>query len=78
MKPVPTPVKTLVQSRPFLEQHVRDSLAVRSNVRFIDACEVTQLCAHDERITGVALRHRTGEQREDARPKNRYMDIFRR
>ena len=58
MKPVPTPVKTLVQSRPFLEQHVRDSLAVRSNVRFIDACEVTQLCAHDERITGVALRHR--------------------
>lgn len=74
MKPVPTPVKTLVQSRPFLEQHVRDSLAVRSNVRFIDACEVTQLCAHDERITGVALRHRTGEQREEILSANLVVD----
>jgi 2-polyprenyl-6-methoxyphenol hydroxylase-like FAD-dependent oxidoreductase len=64
----------LVQSRPFLEQHVRDSLAGRGNVQFIDACEVTQLCAHDERIAGVALRHRTGEQHEEILSANLVVD----
>jgi 2-polyprenyl-6-methoxyphenol hydroxylase-like FAD-dependent oxidoreductase len=32
----------------------------------MDACEVSQLCAHNDRITGVVLRRRTGEQHEDA------------
>jgi 2-polyprenyl-6-methoxyphenol hydroxylase-like FAD-dependent oxidoreductase len=66
MAPVPSPVKTLFQSRPFLEQHVRDQLAARDNVRIMDACEVSQLCAHNDRITGVVLRYRTGEQHEEA------------
>ena len=66
MAPVPSPVKTLFQSRPFLEQHVRDQLAARDNVRIRDACEVSQLCAHNDRITGVVLRYRTREQHEEA------------
>jgi 2-polyprenyl-6-methoxyphenol hydroxylase-like FAD-dependent oxidoreductase len=66
MAPVPSPVKALFQSRPFLEQHVRDQLAARDNVRIMDACEVSQLCAHNDRITGVVLRYSTGEQLEEA------------
>ena len=66
MAPVPSPVKVLFQSRPFLEQHVRDQLAARDNVRIRDACEVSQLCAHNDRITGVVLRYRTREQHEEA------------
>ncbi len=66
MAPVPSSVKALFQSRPFLEQHVRDQLAARDNVRIMDACEVAQLCAHYDRITGVVLRYRTGEQHEEA------------
>jgi 2-polyprenyl-6-methoxyphenol hydroxylase-like FAD-dependent oxidoreductase len=66
MAPVPSPVKALFQTRPFLEQHVRDQLAAIDNVRIIDLCEVAQLCAHNDRITGVVLRHRTGEQHEEA------------
>jgi len=66
MAPVRSPVKTLFQSRPFLERHVRDQLAARDNVRIMDACEVSQLCAHNDRITGVVLRYRTGEQHEEA------------
>lgn len=65
MVPVPSPVKTLFQSRPFLEQHVRAQLAARDNVHIRDACEVSQLCAHNDRITGVVLRYRSGEQREE-------------
>ena len=66
MAPLPSPVKAPFQSRPFLEQHVRDHLAARDNVRIMDACEVSQLCAHNDRITGVVLRYRTGEQHEEA------------
>jgi 2-polyprenyl-6-methoxyphenol hydroxylase-like FAD-dependent oxidoreductase len=64
--PVRSPVKALFQSRPFLEQHMRVQLAARDNVRIMDACEVSQLCAHNDRITGVVLRYRAGEQREEA------------
>jgi 2-polyprenyl-6-methoxyphenol hydroxylase-like FAD-dependent oxidoreductase len=48
------------QSRPFLEQHVREHLAARSNVFFIDECEVARLCSNedDTRVTGVQLRYR--------------------
>jgi 2-polyprenyl-6-methoxyphenol hydroxylase-like FAD-dependent oxidoreductase len=55
------------QSRPFLEQHVRDCLEARSNVCFVDDSEVAQLCATDDhsRITGVHLQHRNGGHRED-------------
>jgi 2-polyprenyl-6-methoxyphenol hydroxylase-like FAD-dependent oxidoreductase len=66
MMPVPSPVKALFQSRPFLEQHVRDQLAARDNVRTIDACEVSQLCTHADRVTDVVLRHRSGERHEEA------------
>ena len=66
MAPVRSPVKALFQSRPFLEQHVRDRLAARENVCIMDACGVSQLCARNDRITGVVLRYRTGEQREEA------------
>jgi 2-polyprenyl-6-methoxyphenol hydroxylase-like FAD-dependent oxidoreductase len=65
MAPVRSPLKILFQSRPFLEQHVREQLAARDNVRIMDACEVSQLCARNDRITGVVLRYRTGEQREE-------------
>jgi len=66
MAPVRSPVKTLFQSRPFLEQHVRDQLVARDNVRIRDACEVSQLCTYNDRITGVMLRYRSGEQHEEA------------
>ena len=60
---VPSPVKTLWQSRPFLEQHVRDALSARNTVQFLDRCSVTRLKTSDERITGVVLQHHSGQQR---------------
>ncbi|HEY6411087.1 MAG TPA: FAD-dependent oxidoreductase, partial [Ktedonobacteraceae bacterium] len=74
MVPVRSPVKALFQSRPFLEQRVRDQLAARDNVRIMDACEVSQLCAHNDRITGVVLRYRSGEQHEEALSANLVVD----
>jgi 2-polyprenyl-6-methoxyphenol hydroxylase-like FAD-dependent oxidoreductase len=71
---VPSPVKGLMQSRPFLEQHVRAALKDRPNVQVLDGCEVTRLRMHDERITGVVLRHRSGEQREDELAANLVVD----
>ena len=62
---VPGPVKALWQSRPLLEQHVRAALSARDNVLFLDGCSVTRLRTDDERINGVFLRHRSGQQRED-------------
>jgi hypothetical protein len=56
--PFPVERETMSQSRPFLEQHVRECLAARENVRFIDACEVTGLCVQDDQVTGVFLRYR--------------------
>ena len=63
----PSHIKGYSQSRPFLEQCVRRSLATKANVRFIDQCEVTRLCANDDatRVTGVHLRYRHGEVREE-------------
>src|SRR5436309_4835185 len=74
MAPVPSPFKALFQSRPFLEQHVRACLTARNNVHVMDACEVTRLSANDERITGVVLRHRSREQREDELIANLVVD----
>jgi hypothetical protein len=74
MAPVPSPLKLLFQSRPFLEQHVREQLTARENVRIVDACEVVQLCTRNDRVTGVALRCRTGEQREEALPADLVVD----
>src|SRR5215472_3951279 len=59
---VPSPVKTLWQSRPFLEQHVRAALSARNNVHILNGCSVTRLSMNDERITGVVLRHHHGQQ----------------
>jgi 2-polyprenyl-6-methoxyphenol hydroxylase-like FAD-dependent oxidoreductase len=71
---VPGPVKTLWQSRPLLEQHVRAALSARNNVHILDGCSVTRLRTNDERITGVVLRHRRGEQREDELAANLVVD----
>ncbi len=59
----PSGITGYSQSRPFLEGHVRNCLAARANVRFLDGCEVTGLCANADhtRVTGVQLRHRDGE-----------------
>jgi len=62
---VPSPVKTLWQSRPFLEQHVRAALSARNNVQILDRCSVTCLMTDGERVTGVVLRHGSGQERED-------------
>lgn len=55
------------QSRPLLEGHVREQVVARSNVRFLDACDVVTVCASDDatRITGVEVRHRDGGQAEE-------------
>ena len=55
------------QSRPLLEGHVRRQVAARSNIRLLDACDVTRLCANQEttRVTGVQIHYREGEQREE-------------
>jgi 2-polyprenyl-6-methoxyphenol hydroxylase-like FAD-dependent oxidoreductase len=62
---VPGPIKTLWQSRPFLEQHVRAALLARDNVHILDRCSVTRLRTSNDRITGVVLQHHSGQQRED-------------
>jgi 2-polyprenyl-6-methoxyphenol hydroxylase-like FAD-dependent oxidoreductase len=62
---VPVSRKGLLQSRPFLEQHVRAALKDRPNVQLLDGCSVTRLRTHDERVTGVVLRHHRGEQIEE-------------
>jgi 2-polyprenyl-6-methoxyphenol hydroxylase-like FAD-dependent oxidoreductase len=66
-KRFPSSIHLYSQSRPLLEQYVRDFLAARGNVRFLDATEVTQLLATEDssRVTGVTLRHRSGKQREE-------------
>jgi len=72
--PVPGPIKALFQSRPFLEQHVRAALLARNNVQVLDGCSVTRLSINDRRITGVVLRHRLGEQREEELAANLVVD----
>ncbi len=62
---VPGPARTLWQSRPFLEQHVRAALSARNNVQILDMCDVTRLRIQDGRVTGVVLRHRRGEPLEE-------------
>jgi len=63
----PSSIHIYSQSRPFLEQYVRDFLAARDNVRVLDACEVTKLLTTPDynRITGVALRSRVAPHREE-------------
>lgn len=60
-------LKGYMQSRPFLEWHVRDQLRQRSNISFIEGCEVAQLraTADQSRITGVHLRYHTPERGEE-------------
>jgi 2-polyprenyl-6-methoxyphenol hydroxylase-like FAD-dependent oxidoreductase len=63
----PSDIRGYSQSRPLLEKGVRDRVAARANVHFIDACEVTRLCANNDntRVTGVQLRHRNDNHREE-------------
>jgi 2-polyprenyl-6-methoxyphenol hydroxylase-like FAD-dependent oxidoreductase len=72
--PVPGPAKSLWQSRPFLEQHVRAALLARDNVQILDGCSAARLRTHDERVTGVVLRHRSGPQHEDELAANLVVD----
>lgn len=60
----PSSIHIYSQSRPFLEQYVREFLAARGNVCVRDACEVTRLLATPDssRVTGVSLRSRSGER----------------
>jgi 2-polyprenyl-6-methoxyphenol hydroxylase-like FAD-dependent oxidoreductase len=62
----PSGITGYTQSRPFLEQHVRDCLTARANIHFIDGCEVTRLLTTGDRnrVTGVHLRYRSEERRE--------------
>ena len=55
------------QSRPLLEKSMRDRVSARANVHFIDACEITQLCANNDntRVTGVQLRHQNDNHLEE-------------
>ena len=63
----PSHIKGYSQSRPLLEQCVRRSLATKANVRFLDHCEVTRLCATADNtcVTGVHMRYRHGASREE-------------
>lgn len=63
----PDSIKSYCGSRPFLEQCVRRFVADRANVRFIDGCEVSRLCASEDhtRIVGVSLAHSYPEQHEE-------------
>ena len=55
----PSDIRGYSQSRPLLEKGVRDCVAARANVRFLDACEVSRLCANNDntRVVGVQLQH---------------------
>jgi 2-polyprenyl-6-methoxyphenol hydroxylase-like FAD-dependent oxidoreductase len=72
--PFPIERETGYQNRPFLEQHVRECLAARENVRFIDACEVTGLCVQDDQVAGVYLRYRDEEQYKKMLPATCIVD----
>ncbi len=63
----PSDMKGYSQSRPFLEQHVREHLAARSNVLFIDECEVARLCSNEDntRVTGVQLQYHSAGRHEE-------------
>lgn len=63
----PSDIRGYSQSRPLLEKGVRDCVAARANVRFIDACAVTRLCANNDntRVVGVQLRHRNEDHCEE-------------
>src|SRR6266566_4472373 len=63
----PSDIRGYSQSRPLLEKGVRDGVAARANVHFIDACEVTGLCANNDhtRVIGVQLRHRNEDHHEE-------------
>ena len=62
---VSSPVRTLWQSRPFLEEHVRAALSARNNVQILDGCAATRLMTNDGRVTGVVLRHLSEQQQEN-------------
>jgi 2-polyprenyl-6-methoxyphenol hydroxylase-like FAD-dependent oxidoreductase len=63
----PSDIRGYSQSRPLLEKAVRVRVVARTNVHLIDACEVTQLCANNDktRITGVQLRCCNDQFREE-------------
>ncbi len=63
----PSGITGYSQSRPFLEGHVRDCLAERANICFLDGREVTGLCANADhtRVTGVQIRPGDAEHHQE-------------
>lgn len=55
------------QSRPLIEDEVRKQLATYRNIRLVEGCEVDQLSASSDhaRITGVRVRYREDQEREE-------------
>lgn len=55
------------QSRPSLEEHVRQQVAACGTIRSLDGCDVTGLCANEgaTHVTGVRIRYREGERHEE-------------
>ncbi len=49
-------------------------MLIDNNVHILDGCSVTRLSMNDEHITGVVLRHRSGERREDELAANLVVD----
>ncbi|HYX49292.1 MAG TPA: FAD-dependent oxidoreductase, partial [Ktedonobacteraceae bacterium] len=63
----PSEIRGYSQSRPLLEKGVRDCVAARANIHFIDACDVTGLLASNDhiRVIGVQVRYRNEVHREE-------------
>jgi 2-polyprenyl-6-methoxyphenol hydroxylase-like FAD-dependent oxidoreductase len=72
----PSGITGYSQSRPYLEGHVRDCLAERANVRFLDGCEAIGLCATADhsRVIGVKVRHYDAERRQEEVPAELVVD----
>jgi 2-polyprenyl-6-methoxyphenol hydroxylase-like FAD-dependent oxidoreductase len=64
---VATGIDVYSQSRPLIEDEIRHQLARHENVRFMDACEVTQLCTNEDktRISGVHIQYHDGQAKKE-------------
>lgn len=63
----PSGIRGYSLRRPWLEAQIRQRVASRANVRFLDGYEVARLCANadSKRITGVQVRSADEEHREE-------------
>jgi 2-polyprenyl-6-methoxyphenol hydroxylase-like FAD-dependent oxidoreductase len=63
----PSEIRGYSQSRPLLENSVRDCISARANIHFIDTCDVTGLLASSDhrRVKGVQLLYRSADRHEE-------------